>query len=180
MGWRRLTGGMSRVWQRRLILSRDIWLELMRRPDVDPRDTQIAELTEANQELSVRLREANAELAQVRRASTAALSALRKQLLPLYRALQGVFGELDTINMDDEATPAPSSRTMTVWNVWKDKLGKGPAKAIDALLLYGPMTRKQIAVATGYSPQNVSYIISDLNKASLITKDGDRVTLRSL
>lgn len=155
-------------------------MELMRRPDVDPRDERIAELTEANQELTAALREANASLARVKRESSSALSALRKQLTPLYRALQGVFGELDAANVGDESTPLPSSREQQVWTVWKDKLGKGPAKAIDALLLHGPMTRKQLAVACGYSPQNVSNIISDLHQASLITKDGDRVALRSL
>lgn len=154
-------------------------MELMRRPDVDPRDERIAELTEANAALTASLREANAELTRTRRESHTALDALRKQLAPLYRALQGVFGELDLLSVDDNSAPT-SPRTEQMWAVWKQKLGKGPSKAIDALLLHGPMTRRQLIVATGYSDRNITNIVSILNQASLITKDGDRVALRTL
>lgn len=131
--------------------------------------------------LREQLRNAQRETATAKRDASRAMGELRRQLGPLYKALQMVFGELEAAGVDgDEAAPNASPRVSAVWAVWKDKLGKGPAKAIDALLLHGAMTRKQLAVATGYSPQNVSNIISDLNKASLITKDGDRVTLRTL
>lgn len=154
--------------------------KLMVRPVVDLRDEHISELETANRELEASLRQANTELARVRRESQTALAALRKQLTPLYRALQSVFGELDAAQVDASESLAMSARTSAAMQQWKEKLGKGPAKAIDALLLHGSMTRKQLAIATGYTPQNITNIIVALNKASLITKDGDRVTLRSL
>lgn len=144
-------------------------------------DTTVDDLQAEISDLRRQLSQARAETKTAQREAAHALSALRKQLNPLYRALQAVFGELDAAGIEsDDTLQPPNARTAQMWAVWKDKLGKGPAKAIDALLLHGAMTRKQIAVATGYSPQNISNIISDLNNASLITKDGDRVTLRTL
>lgn len=146
----------------------------------DPSDTEADDLRAEVRQLRADLSQARADTKTAQRESAHALNALRKQLSPLYRALQVVFGELDAAGIESDDAPPANARTTTMWGVWKDKLGKGPAKVIDALLLHGAMTRKQIAVASGYSPQNISNIISDLNKASLITKDGDRVTLRTL
>lgn len=141
--------------------------------------SEVDSLRDEIRDLRRELAQSRAETMQAKRESTAGVSALRKVLSPLYRALQEVFGEMEGIGQGDAEQPV-SARTSAMWSAWKDKLGKGPAKAIDALLLHGAMTRKQLAVATGYSPQNISNIISDLNGASLITKDGDRVSLRTL
>jgi len=133
-------------------------------------------LRQENHELRQRLSEAERDVARARDEATSAVSALRQQLSPLYKALRMVFGEMDAISDEGASTHS----TNTVWEQWKQKLDKGSAKVIDALLTHKRMTRRQIAVATGYSPQNISNIISKLNKASLVTKDGDLISLRSL
>lgn len=141
---------------------------------------EVDALRDEVRELKRALGHAESETAKAKQQASRATANLRRQLSPLYRALQDVFGELEELGGGDETTAAPSARTQQVWQVWKDKLGKGAAKAIDALLIHGSMTRKQLMVATGYSQANISNIVSDLNGASLITKDGDRVSLRQL
>ncbi len=138
----------------------------------------IQRLEEQNDDLREQLRDARNETAIAKREAGRALSALRKQLNPLYQALQMVYGELDAVSDDDAA--APTAKTSAVWEQWKQKLDKGCSKAIDALLMHGEMTRRQLAIACGYSPQNVSNIVSKLNGASLIVKNGDRISLRKL
>lgn len=151
-------------------------MELMRRPDVDPRDEQIAELTEANRELTASLREANAELARVRRESTVALAALRKQLTPLYRALQGVFGELDAAGVAD----APSGQPSGAWEEWKRRLGPSCAQVIETLLLGGEMTVTAIAVSAKMGKNTVYAATSKLGQAGLLVKNGGKFSLKQI
>lgn len=148
-------------------------------PEDEPLENN--ELREEIRDLKEQLRAARNETAIAKRESGRALSALRKQLNPLYQALQMVYGELDTLVDEEVSSPTTTNaRTSAVWEQWKNKLDKGCSKAIDALLIHGEMTRRQLAIATGYSPQNVSNIVSKLNGASLITKNGDQIALRKL
>jgi uncharacterized protein YlxW (UPF0749 family) len=142
---------------------------------------EIAELREENRTLRSQLRVAEAAAAKARSEAEAAqsLAALRKQLNPLYRALQGVFGELDAIGVDD-AAPQSNSRTAAVWEAWKSKIGGQPAQLIDAFLLHGEMTSGQIAIAIGISPKNVAQVVHKLNKAGLIQKNGGKFSLKQL
>jgi outer membrane murein-binding lipoprotein Lpp len=148
----------------------------------DPHDAEIAALKDTIRELREEVRQARTDTARAKQDSERAMCELRRQLGPLYKALQMVFGELDAAGVDEASSPVNSmnARTVAVWDQWKQKLDKGCAKAIDALLTHGEMTRRQLAIACGYSPQNVSNIISKLNSASLITKNEDRVALRAL
>lgn len=136
------------------------------------------EISDLRRELSAARREAQ----DAKRETAHALGALRKQLSPLYRALQLVFGELDAAGIDDTASSPVSgnSRTAAVWQAWKDRIGGQPAKLIDAFLLHGEMTSGQIAIAIGIDPKNVAQVVHKLNKASLIQKNGNKFSLKQL
>lgn len=120
---------------------------------------------------------------QERHNTNRAMATLRQQLAPLYRALQAVFGELDAAGAGDlaDATSAPANPRMSaVWESWKSRLGVGPAKCIDALLLHGDLNTAQLAIATGYHRNTVPQYVSALHKAGLIDKHGGRFVLKAL
>lgn len=142
-------------------------------------DNELADLREEVQQLRSELRAARSEAARAKQDVGQAVAALRRQLTPLYRALQGVFGEMDAIGVED-ATPATNSRTTAVWEAWKSRIGGQPAQLIDAFLLHGEMTSGQIAIAIGINPKNVAQVVHKLNKAGLIQKNGSKFSLKQL
>lgn len=79
----------------------------------DERGREIAELRAENQRLARALEDANMRANRAREDADRALSALRRQLSPLYRALQAVFGELDAAGIADDARATESTRTPT-------------------------------------------------------------------
>lgn len=145
----------------------------------EPRQPIVLALEAEIGRLNRELRETRAELARARAESAHAVAALRQQLSPLYRALQAIFGELDAIG-DDAPAPASDARMQAVWASWKSKLGSGPAKVIDALLLHGEMNTQQLAIACGVNRNTIPNWIVTLNKAGLINKNGGRFSLKSL
>lgn len=154
----------------------------------DPRDKEI-------ENLRGKLRQAERDTADAERAAERAredaqraLSMLRKQLGPLYRALQAVFGELDAAGIEDAEPGAvprasegtlPNPRTAAVWASWKEKLGAA-GKLIDALLLHKEMNTQQLAIATGLHRTTIPKHIYTLNRAGLINKNGGRFSLKPL
>lgn len=150
---------------------------------IDDSREEIRDLAGQVRDLQAQLRDAKRELMQRERETSHALGALRKQLSPLYRALQAVFGELDAAGTDDSAPSVATNgnpRTAAVWQAWKDRVGGQPAKLIDALLLHGEMTASQIAIAIQISPKNVAQVVHKLNKASLLQKNGNKFSLKQL
>lgn len=121
---------------------------------------------------------ANGEIARAKAESGHALSALRKQLSPLYLALQAVFGGLDAAGADD--SPAQDSRTAAIWASWKTRLGPQCGKIIEALLLQPDMNTTQLAIAIGTHRNNIPNLIFKLNKAGLLNKNGGRFSLKQL
>ena len=161
-------------------------LVLLRGTVIDSDD----ENREVEADLRDEIRRLKAELLATRRdldhahaEATRALSSLRKQLGPLYRALQAVFGELEAAGVDDDPTftaEGTSPRTTAVWASWKSRLPGGPAKIIDALLLHHEMNTQQLAIATGVHRNSIPAMIYKLNKAGLLNKNGGRFSLKSL
>lgn len=143
---------------------------------VDPSEELHDEIRQLKRELSTTRAEASA----AKRDAARAMGELRKQLSPLYRALQMVFGELDSAGVSDGVSPAATPQTSAVWEAWKSRIGGQPAKVIDALLLHGDLNAGQIAIAIGISPKNVAQVIHKLNKASLIEKNNGRFSLKKL
>lgn len=148
---------------------------------VDERDTRITELEQEVEDYRAEVTQLKFQLADAQRQGTRGLTNLRRQLSPLYKALQDVFGELDKAGVQDgQVDTGTSSRVSAVWESWKSKLPGNTAKVIDALLLHGEMNSTQIGIAIGIHRNNVPQLIWKLNKAGLITKNGTKYSLKQL
>ena len=149
-------------------------------PDVD--SSEVDDLREEIRQLKYDLSTAQREVSAAKRDAARALANLRKQLGPLYQALQMVFGELDAAGVEEpSAASGPvNARTAAVWENWKEKLGLGPGKVIDALLLHGEMNTSQLAIATGYNRKTVPQYVSACKAAGLINKNGQKFSLKKL
>jgi len=113
-----------------------------------------------------------------------AMANLKRVLAPLHGALGQVFGELKGVPDDCEqfefTAPDMSLQRKKVWEAWKEKLGGLPARFIEALLVHGPMTRTQLRIAVGCATGSVGDTIYKLNRAGLINKNGDKVSLKEM
>lgn len=148
----------------------------------EPEDVRVAELEQEVRRLRRAVSDAEQAARDADRRAGEGVAALRRTLSPLYRALQTIFGEIESVAGGESATdvhPA-NARTAAVWASWKDKLGTGPAKVIDALLLHGEMNTAQLSIATGYHRNTVPQYVSACNKAGLLTKNGGRFSLKKL
>lgn len=144
---------------------------------VDDRDAIIAELTTQIGELQSELdqkRELEDVLRRDRQVSDVAIGVVRRQLEPLYHALQTLFGAIDSVAPPKQSSP----RNAAVWESWKLKLGGLPARFIDALLVHGPMTRTQLRIVVGCANSSVADTIYKLNRAGLIDKANGKITLK--
>lgn len=147
-----------------------------------PEQARIADLEAEVESLKDALASAQADAQRERRQTATAVGSLRRQLTPLYRALQGLFGELDQLSDGDvsSSTPnAPDARVVAVWASWKSKMGTASV-VIDALLLHGEMNTQQLAIACGKDRTTIPAYIMKLNKAGLINKNGNRFSLKPL
>jgi ribosomal protein L29 len=139
----------------------------------DPRDTRISDLEQENEELREQVTQLKFQLAEAQRAGSRGLSNLRRQLSPLYRALQDVFGELDKAGVS-EAPAASSGR----WDEWKARLGPGPAKVIDVLLLGGEMSIAAIALTGKMGKRTVYDATSKMGQAGILVRNGNKFSLK--
>lgn len=146
-------------------------------PDVDPEIERLRARVR-----TLEREKADAELATRRAQEDAAraLSMLRKQLSPLYRALQAVFGELDAAGVRDDgpASAASAAPSTAKWDEWKARLGPACAKVIDALLLGGDMTVQAIAVAAKMGRNTVYAATSKMGRAGILVNNGGRFSLK--
>ena len=153
-------------------------------------DPNVVRIKELEADLRTRTRERDDAALEARRAredANRALSMLRHQLTPLYRALQGVFGELDAAGVTENHHPEPGTATtaaapknVAVWQAWKEKFPPAVGKVIDALLLHGEMNHSQIKIAARLGSSTVTDCVYKLNKAGLINKNGGKVSLKQL
>jgi hypothetical protein len=122
------------------------------------------------------LREENSKLRADLGKANQIIGNLRKQLEPEYRAYQALFGDLDS------ASNASANGHSAAWDVWKQKLGGGMAKMIDALIAHGELTRIQLATVCAMSPNSGTYAsyLARLNSNGVIEKDGNKIRLRQL
>lgn len=140
-------------------------------------DDEIKELREENKKLARALQDANVRAQRAEEDTARALTALRRQLTPLYRALQAVFGELDAAGIGDDAQAATGPQTSAarpspVWDAWKNRLSASCGKIIDALLIHGALNVEAIVVATGITRKQTIYdSMHAMKKAGIINKD---------
>lgn len=144
-----------------------------------PEQARIADLEAEVDSLKDALASAQADVQRERRQTATAVGSLRRQLTPLYRALQGLFGELDQLSEGDAPSAPTDARVAAVWASWKSKMGTASV-VIDALLLHGEMNTQQLAIACGKDRTTIPAYIMKLNKAGLINKNGNRFSLKPL
>jgi hypothetical protein len=139
-------------------------------------DDLIGSLRAENRQLKADLADAQRAVEHARANAARSVAALRKQLQPLYRALQGVFGELDDLAPNDDQS-APRSGA---WDEWKARLGPSCAKVIDVLLLGGEMTVTAI-MTTGKMGKNTVYqATSKMGQAGILVRNGSKFSLKQL
>jgi hypothetical protein len=156
-------------------------------PAPDDSDRGVRELREEVRGLQQDVERAERAYEQAQRqadASKRALVSLRRQLTPLYRALQAVFGDLDEAGVAatdaSDGRSAPIPRHAAIWDSWKAKMPGRTAQVIDALLVHGQMNSTQIGIAIGIHRNNVPPLMTRLNKAGLISKNGHFYSLKEL
>jgi hypothetical protein len=147
----------------------------------DDRDTIIAGLRQ-------QLKDAREELAaeHARHGGVEDGAARLRQLLgPLYGALGQVFGEIKDMDVA-EVSQAPNAsggsdpRVKAAWDNWKTRLSPMAGRFIDALMVHGSVNRTQLRIAVGCGESSVTNTIYELNKAGLINKNGNKVSLKEL
>jgi hypothetical protein len=115
------------------------------------------------------------------RARTAAIERgvqeLREILSPLHGAWLMIFGQADAIGLNGAPSAAKNS---PVWDSWKQKLGGQTAEAIDILALHGEMNAEQLRIHLSCARTHVYNVISRLNKAGIINKNGGKISLKEL
>lgn len=146
---------------------------------------QVNQLTRERDDLRRQNDELRGELAKV----GAPVARLRQHLEPLYRALQGVWGDIEAAAPESATSPANASATAwptsgrsdAVWKAWKERLGSVVAKGIDALLIHGELNTQQLAIATGLNRNTVrTTVVFRLNKAGLINKNSGKFSLKNI
>ncbi len=149
----------------------------MRFLEGDVVETDSPEVVRLREEIALLKHELHHEKQVARQATTHAADAvsnLRRQLKPLYQALQQVFGEMETISTDDVV------RDTGQWDEWKRRLGPSCAKVIDALVLGGEMSVKAIMTTAKMGQQTVYDATSKMGRAGILVRNGSKFSLKQL
>jgi hypothetical protein len=135
----------------------------------------LAEL-KSSQEEAAQLRGQMAGLHQRVGQTEASMAAVRTALEPLYVPLRRVFEELD------KAAPAAAVANPALLAEWKERLGSGPSKVIDALVQHGPSTKRQLATLCVFALKNWRFTahLTRLLENGVIEQIGDKYQLRQL
>lgn len=144
---------------------------------IDALEHELATRTRQLESAEEALRAANALHVQVVEGSRD----LRRVLMPLYTALQKVFGEIDLMGVPEATSGNVEPRKAAVWQAWKTKLPGIPAKMIDALLVHGALNQTQLRIHAQCARSSVPNAVMALNRAGLINKSGDgKISLKEL
>lgn len=161
--------------------------EMIRRGEVvDERESRIAVLEEELGELRDENRGLKAALRAKDGEAERSVAKLRDVLSPLFQSLKLVFGEIETIAGPDAGAAVAEgtdSRDSAKWMSWKSQLPPACGRVIDALLTHGELTAPQILVVCKMAPGTLhggSGVLSRLNRAGLLNKNGNKHSLKKL
>lgn len=144
---------------------------------VDNRDAVIEDLQQQVHDLKRDLRDTQGELSAAKRANVQAVAALKKELSPLYRALQSLFGELDKFDVESFDGRAGGDK----WEAVKVRLAPRLREAIDILLIQGTMRRTQLANALKMDYSNCTKnVIGVLIRQGWVVDSGGQLSLKQL
>lgn len=158
---------------------------------VDERDQEIDALKAENRKLRRELSDAEVRADRAREDANRALSMLRRQLAPLYRALQAVFGELDAAGVTDAAPPTAATMTATapvndrqrnVYEPWLERFGRDSAqgRVVQALLAHGDLSVEQLRIAAQMAYSTAYEAAKRLKKLGLVENNGGKFSLKQL
>jgi hypothetical protein len=148
--------------------------------EVDNRDDIILELQTENQRLIGENRRLGTELATARAQNSRAIAGIRNQMLPWYKAMKALFGEMDAISGEETATANDGSQ-QAKWEAVKRQMAPRLAQAIDLLMLQGRMRRTQIASALKMDYSNCSKnVIGILVRQGWVVENGGDLSLKQL
>lgn len=138
---------------------------------------------ERTKNLAQQIRELDEEVrARDRRIATleSSISNLQQALLPTYRGMQKLFGEIeDAIGSDPAPVGTVPGQSLSVWEAAKRQFPGKAAEFID-LLMTRPMNTTQLATTARCAPRTVTKVIFTLNKAGLIEKNGGVFSLKQI
>lgn len=154
----------------------------------EPKSDEVVRLRREIAGLERELQDAKDEASKSKAASVDAIHAiraLRKNLEPFYLALKMIFGEISRVDADTTSSPAGSSApTPNVsdprWESWKSRVGERAREIIDLLLVHRAMNTSQLAAAMHRDKRTVGNAIYELNKASILVKNGNNFSLKEL
>jgi hypothetical protein len=149
---------------------------------LDPKDQEIDRLERRIEDLQADLVIANTKAEKAERNAARAVGALRKQLQPLYRALQMVFDEIDSTGFEEspsgsQAAAGVSSRATAILNDWKSKNPTSDGKILDALLLHPDLSVKQMVAICKMGQDTVYAATSRMGRGGILVKNGGRFSL---
>jgi hypothetical protein len=105
---------------------------------------------------------------------------LREALTPVYNGLRRIFGEMDGMGISAEPERAASPKASAAWESWKHKLGGKAAEAIDILMVHGELNAVQLRLHLHCGQNYIYKVISQLNVAGLLKKNGGKISLKEL
>lgn len=125
-------------------------------------------------------------------AAIAAITALRNSLSPLFRALRGVFGEINLVVSEDAPQPQYGAaagangrpadddalQNIEKWEGVKRRLGGKEAELIGVLLTCGPRTNTQLKSLLKLAYSTTAALTLKMMNLGFLTKDGDAWTLK--
>lgn len=147
---------------------------------MDERDSELERLRDENAALQEELNDALTQAAIAKREAARSVVELRRQLSPLYRALQAVFGEIDAI-AGSEPTGGQTTGDNAKWDAVKAKMPPRHREAIELLLLQGAMRRTQVASALKMDYSNCTKnVTSILLRQGWLVDNGGMLSLKKL
>lgn len=142
---------------------------------VDHSAEQIRQLKEQVHDLRQQLTMAIHERDQARKGIARAVATLRQLLLPYYRTMQVIMGEIEEAGIDN--APAADAR----WEPIKKRLPPRLRECVELLLAQGSMKRKEIAAAMHMNYTGcVNNVIGRLVREGLVVDNGGKMELKEL
>src|SRR5690348_15033645 len=127
----------------------------------DPLNSEIVKLRDNISELKVDLN----LVTQERDAARSELDSIKKCAAEMMSRMFGA-ANLQWTGGDgaqvEAQTEQSNGRKAAVWEAWKQRLGGGKAKVIDALLLHGHMNTTQLAIATVLHRTTIPGVVAEL------------------
>jgi len=133
----------------------------------------IARLQTRIADLERELADKDQNVAVANQSRNIAIANLRRQLAPLYTALQQVFGELETFAPESIAEGTGVGPTGGYWDTWKTRLSPSARKVLDALLQTPHLGSSQLAATLRMDPRTVRDALQAMRKVGILATSAE-------